>query len=693
MSHYSRKLVMGLLAACFLLVAEVPRSQAGQDRPNWHEDVFFGIHYDFHASASHKDIGKNLTPELLRERLLRVRPDWIHADCKGVYGYTSWPTKVGSTAPGLQKDMLRTFRQVTKELGMNLGVHYCTLWDERALELHPEWARVDAKGKRDTNRICMLSGYAEQLMIPQMLEVIDNYDVDGFWVDADNWWARPCWCDRCKGEFTRRTGIKAIPTEEGQPNWARWLAFHREVFVEHVTRYANAIHGRKPTCMVTSNWMYGAWQPDAVNAPVDYLTGDTAPQHFEGTWTTDGAALEARIFDSRNMSWDLMPWIFDLSSSMGEEQPLVTRPATHLQQDVAEIVALGGAVMIYEQPHSDGWLTDWHHDVLKEVADFARARKEFCFKTKTVPEAAVLHLAEHHYANNEPLFAGGRLAEKRGDSFHSVLGAFHALIETHRSTDVLLEDTALTRTTEYKLVVVPEQTRLSHPLVEALVSFARSGGIVVMSGDHLARDYANLVGASPRGEPLPQVIFLPVGARSVPVTGPWQPVAPAPGTESLTQLLDGPDPKKNTTDQTVVTKRRVGKGAILAIHGPVFRDYAHGHYPLLREFIASLIDGLGIPWRVTVNGPPRLELVLRQKDNKLMVNLINRGSGEALSALRTIPSELPPILDVQVDIRHPQQPKSVSLEPGRERVKWEYENGRVSVRVPRVDIHRILVIE
>jgi hypothetical protein len=392
------------------------------------------------------------------------------------------------------------------------------------------------------------------------------------------------------------------------------------------------------------------------------------------------------VFDSRDMSWDLMPWIFDKSGRMDENPPFVVRPLFHLQQEVSEIVALGGAVMVYEQPQSSGWLTGWHHDTLAEVAGFARARKDVCFKSKTVPQAAILHLADHFYSESEPLF-------NFGDAFQPVLGAFHTLLETHHSTDVLIEDVALKRMNEYKLVVVPEQTRLSQPVLQTLESFARSGGYVLISGERVSRDYPALVGASPRGELLQQPIYLPVDGRAVGVSRPWQPVTPGTGTKACTYRLSEQDPEKNTTDQVVVTKRTVGRGAIVAIHGQVFRDYSRGHYPLLRQFIAQMIENLPVAWQVTVEAPPRLELVLRRRENKLLVNLINRGAGEALSPTRVMAEELPPVENVVVRVRHDQRPKSVSVVPANMEIDWTYANGLVTIKVPRVEIHRVLVID
>ena len=83
---------------------------------------------------------------------------------------------------------------------------------------------------------------------------------------------------------------------------------------------------------------------------------------------------------------------------------------------------------------------------------------------------------------------------------------------------------------QYKLVVVPEEPPLSEPLRKALEDYARQGGYVLVSGADLARDYPAWVGASPRGEPLKERVFLPLGERAVPVGFAWQSVTPAPGT-------------------------------------------------------------------------------------------------------------------------------------------------------------------
>jgi len=653
---------------------------------NWHDEVFFGLHHDLHANATDTALGAGLTHEHLRERLLRIKPDWVQCDCKGHPGYTSWPTQVGSMSPGVVHDTLRIYRDVTRELGIRLGVHYSGVWDSRAIELHPEWAVVDAAGRPDPDVTCPLGGYTVGLMIPQLIEIIDRYDVDGFWIDGENWASKPCWCERCRAEFTRRTGILKVPDDENAPHWHDWLAFHRDLFVEHVTQYAEAVHRRKPGCLVCSNWMYTIRQPDAVRAPVDYFSGD-----YDWNWGANRAALEGRLLDGRahganGKSWDLMAWGFTKAGEMRGKLPWGMKPALHLCQEVAEVVALGGAVMIYNTPQRTGWLTGWQHEIIAQVGEFCRARRTVCFGSKTVPQAAILHLADHFYRHNSPLF-------NYGTAVRGVEGALHALLETHRSTDILTAEGALERMNTYPLVVVPEQTYLSIDIQKMLEKYAHDGGSVLISGAHLARECAGLVGVSPDGEPIDSVTYLQVEECAVGLLGPWQPVTPYDGTEVWDCRLEEQEPNKDRTAQPIVTRRAVGKGQIVAVHGPLFETYFLGHSPLLRRYIAELVSRMAIPWLVNMQASPRLEMVLRHKADRLMINLINRGAAETLSSNRVMVEELTPVGLLTLQVRATIPPEAVSLIPSGLPVDWQWANGWLTIQIPQIEIHEVVVID
>jgi hypothetical protein len=663
---------------------------------SWHDDVYFGIHYDLHASPGDPALGSELSPDHLKQMLQIVRPDWIQCDGKGHAGWTSWPTQIGSPAPHIARDAMRIHRDVTAELGIKLGVHYSGVWDSRAIELHPEWARIDSKGAKDPDQTSRLSAYLDELMIPQLLELIDTYDVDGFWVDGECWASKPDWSAACQAEYMRRTAAAEVPTKPTDPGWEAWLEFHRELFVEHVQKYADAVHARKPSCAVCSNWMYTMRMPRPVDAAVDYLSGDYTPG-----WGAERAAIEGRILDTRRrtlgLSWDLMAWGFTQSGVPGQPPGWVFKPALHLKQEVAEPVALGGAVMIYDQPLRTGWLTGWHHETMAEVAQWCRERKAACFQSTSASEVAVAHLQSHQTAIMAQLGEGqdGNLLFDPGVSQAPVEGAVQALLETHRSTDILLEDATLESMRAYKLIVVPEQMRIDDAFLANLRRFVEEGGTALMTGHFLSRDFSDLVGCAPAGDAVKTPLFLEIDGCTVPVSSaPWQAVEPREGVESWALRCANKDPGKGQTTDIVATRQTLGKGQLITVHAPISGDYRMGHYPLLRRWIGRTIDRMEIDW--TLKAAPstsaRLEFVLRRKDGKLMVNLINRGAGETLSPSRVIVDELPPITNIEFSLRMPERPESITLAGEQGKLTWEWVDGAARIALERLDVHAVVVV-
>ncbi|HEY8744175.1 MAG TPA: alpha-amylase family protein [Chloroflexota bacterium] len=530
---------------------------------NWHDRVFFGLHYDLHAEAQDTELGREVTAELLRAAWQKIGPDWIQCDCKGHPGYTSWPTSVGTSSPGIVRDALRIHRDVTRELGIPLVVHYSGVWDTVAMQEHPEWARVNADGQRDPDKACLTGGYAAELMVPQMLEVIDRYDVDGFWVDGDNWATAPCYCERCQRQFADQLAGTVAPRGPAEPGWQAWLLFHRRAFEAHVRRYTETIHQRKPGCLVCSNWLYSVRQPEPVTAPVDFLSGD-----FSHAWGLERALVEARFLDSRGLPWDLMAWGFTTGENLNDGWQFKT--ADHLCQEVAEVIANGGAVCVYALPLRSGHLVGWQHDILAEVAQFCRDRQAVAQGSVSAPQAVVLHSQSHYYAHNAPLYNPGQATQP-------LEGALHALLDSGYHADVQNERGLLRRLGEYGLVVVAEQEPVPETITAALQAYVEAGGRLVLSGTAVARQptLARLAGVEATGEPREGFHYLPVGSAAVTVAGPWQPVALRSARE-WAPLLAVPEPERAGVG-TAISLHEVGSGRVAVIHGPVFAAYFRTH--------------------------------------------------------------------------------------------------------------------
>lgn len=644
--------------------------------PNWHRKAFFGLHYDLHPNENDTVLGRDTSEEHVREELLKAKPDFVQYDCKGHPGYTGYPTKVGTPSPGIKRDALKIWRKVTRELGIPLSVHYSGTWDGVAQQQHPEWARMKADGTPWANSLCANKGYAEGLMIPQMLEIVREYDVDGFWVDGENWAAQICWCDTCRKLFTEETGITEIPTERGQAHWEEWHAFQRRSFERYVTRYTEAIHELKPTCLVCSNWMYSVRQPDEVSAPLDYLSGDFTP-----SFGTETALIEGKFLDSRGLPWDLMAWSF---LRVGDN-PWTTKTVAHLCQECAVVMANGGSVFIYDVPQRSGHVIGWHQDILAQVAAFCRRRKTVSQHTESVPQVALLHSQSHYYASNQGLYTVG-------SALTPVTGALFGLLENHWHVDVLNEDALLRRLEEYPAVVVAEQTHLPMKLVQALERYVQEGGHLVVSGAETCHAFRRILGAKKRGSLREETLFVGVGDEAVPVTGPWQPLRLEQAHEVL-PLLSNQEPEGDGLGFPAAISNRVGKGTVVAAPGPVFAAYGRARYPRLRAAIGRIMKAAFGKPLVELSGPPSVQLSLRRKGNRLLVHLYNLGAEPTLSPTAHMVESVPAAGPLKLSLQCPSEPKQVSLQPGKQDLQWSFENGKLQVTIGSLHIHEVLVVE
>jgi hypothetical protein len=75
-----------------------------------------------------------------------------------------------------------------------------------------------------------------------------------------------------------------------------------------------------------------------MTAPTDYLSGD---------WTKffgpERILMDARGQATRQRPWELMPWWNSRPAKCPESLPWNQSPVTHLCQEAAEILSLGGA--------------------------------------------------------------------------------------------------------------------------------------------------------------------------------------------------------------------------------------------------------------------------------------------------------------------------------------------------------------
>ena len=475
------------------------------------KDAFFGLHFDLHPQATDTSLGADISEDNIRGLLERVQPDYVQYDCKGHAGWTGYPTAVGWASPGIVKDSLAVWRKATRDVGVGLFIHYSGVWDSKAVAEHPDWARVDANGKRDPNATSVFGPYVDELLIPQLNEVAQKYGLDGVWADGECWAAQLDWSPRALAAWTTETGYRDAPKDRTDPRWLDWKMFHRRAFERYLVHWIDAVHAANPALQLTSNWMYTTFAPKPVEARLDFLSGDYSP-----SLSVDRARVEARYLASTGMPWDLMAWGFD----KGQDLAWSIKPAEHLMQEASVVLMQGGGFQIYHTPTRSGYIVEPIIAQEEAVAAFCRARQAVSHKSKSEPQVALLLSSESFWDRSDAVFAPW------GDVFQDLEGALHALLNLHYSVDILAEHQLQPRLDEYPLVVVPDSHRLTAEFRRALTEYVEQGGSLLLLGEKCARLFEPLLGVELEGAPARRTAELASAGGVTNADGVWQKIRP-----------------------------------------------------------------------------------------------------------------------------------------------------------------------
>ena len=639
-------------------------------------DSFFGIHFDFHAGPEDKQIGEKVTREMVENIIDQVGPDYLQCDSKGHGGYASYPTKVGTPAGGFVRDPLKIWREVTAERGVALYVHHSGVFDKVAIAQHPEWARIDAAGKRDDHFTSVFGPYVDQLLIPQLQELRREYGIDGVWVDGECWAMRPDYSEWAMQAFRKKTDMKKMPREPGDEHYFEFLEFFREGFRAYLDHYATELHRFDPDFQIASNWAYSSFMLEPVTVAVDWLSGD-----FTSDDSVNSARYEGRCLQSQGKPWDLMAWGFYHK----DESSFHTKTAVQLQQEAAVVLALGGGFQAYFTQNRDASINGWQMEVMAEVARFCRARQRFCHQAEPVPQIALLYSREALYRKMKTVF---RLPwEYPMPAFKGIL---KGLLDSQYSVEIVAEHHLAGRMGDYPLIVIPEWDYLGEAFQAELLAYVDQGGNLLLIGTQTAALFQEPLGVTFAGQASKKNQWLEYNGRLGSIHTLYQ----------STQLLEKAKPfgrifAANGFQGDSVHAASVstyGKGKMAGVYFDFGQRYHDARTVVAREFLNSLVRQLFPEPIVEVAGSHNVDVTVNRIGGKLAVNLVNTSGPHSDSRIHVF-DEIPRIGPLQIAIRHAQKPRAVSLEPDGETMAYRYTDGRIHLVLDQLHIHRVIIIE
>ena len=628
-------------------------------------ECFFGLHFDFHAMEG-EEVGEIIDIESIEKMLDETKPDMIQVDSKGHPGISSYMTKAGKHASVMHMDVLKVWRKLTEERGIRLYAHHSGLYDQTQAQLHPEWAVVSAKGEVSKEFVSPFSNYADEVLIPQILEIAGEYGVDGVWVDGEAWGAFVDYSENAQTAWQKEMKKKVpYPGEEGYEEYREYC---REGFRRYVGHYVEAVKAQYPTFEITSNWIYSHMMPEKRTVSVDFLSGD-----YNSTNSVRSARTIGLCLSQRNITWDLMAWGQSARPESWMTRDRCTKEANQLCQEAAIVLSQGGGFQFFNILYGTGGLVqEWAIPSWAETARFCREREKYCFQAKSMADIGVIF---PEYYGDSGLFDAG--------AWGNVKSWVNMIKDVGYSCDVIYE-VEFNHLEKYKVLVLPSADRYRQETLDKLTEFVHNGGTLLADG------------GGELGEVISGVKFEGKQKRLMFVDG-GEGVS-ALETDYYAPLLNCAseflycyeqnyyyEPEKHVS----AVINQLGKGHVVSLCLALSPVYEDNITYILKQYVRSLFGNYK-PF-ASVEGSDYADVTIMQKDHKVMVNIINMAGEHNANGVRTF-REIPRIGPLYIRIRTAEKPKEVYFQPEGRKLELVDSTDGYRYLVGDLEIHGVVEI-
>lgn len=385
-------------------------------------------------------------------------------------GFCTFPSRYSRLQP--ERDFLGECVQEARRRGVRVLAYYSSNLDQLTAREHPEWQVVGRDGQPVTGwfshtwpgaHLCINNPGYRELLLRQCAELMDNYGVDGLWLDVFSPHTEEnCFCPHCRAGYEKETGGADLLSTEGN-------AWYQSCFAALMGEIRQLVRRRKPEGVVGYN--AGPRLP-GVDAHVDFQTHEAVD--------APTISLMSRAMRSCDMPFETTYRLYTAVGSWalrGEDRVLLETMAT---------AAHGGACSIELSPTHTGMILDDAVARLETVGAYVRAREPYLVTTRPVYDAA---LFQQPWQYGWPRPAGwGTVFTERDIPFA-----------------VVYPDAELS---PYGLLVLDDAVPADEALAARVAEHVRNGGSLIVEGE--AAQFG-----SAAGELLAEVL----GVRSLGQTG------------------------------------------------------------------------------------------------------------------------------------------------------------------------------
>ncbi|MEP7259302.1 MAG: hypothetical protein ABI687_12960, partial [Flavitalea sp.] len=414
--------------------------------------------------------------------------------------------------------------------------------------------------------------------------------------------------------------------------------------------------------------------PEKVDVPVDFLSGDVA-----GVNSVYSSAFESRCMALQGKPWDLMSWGFVIQDDL-----MGMKSVTQLEQEGAEVLAMGGGFQTYWQQNHDGSIAPYLFNKMAEIIKFCQDRKEYCYKGEIVPQIGILYST----------YAWKRIPDGGLYSAHSLepmKGIMSALLDNHLPVEILMDHHLPGRLEKYPLLVLPEWENIDPAIHQQLLDYVKNGGKLLIVGAKAVVAFKPQLGIKLADKVHEDTTFYAgLGKNILHLKTDFLPVSLQDGATSTGVQLNENDWRFNGK-YPLASIQTLGKGKIAAIYMDMGAIYSHHKNYLVTQLLKTIVQQMQPVLLSEVSGPTNIHQVVSTKNGKLYIHLINTG-GPHDNPNSVVYESIDALNNIQVKVNLARKPKSIQLQPGNIRLEYSYANGAASIRVPKVSVYNIIEI-
>lgn len=659
---------------------------------------FRQIHLDFHTSPLIPDVGIDFNPEEFAETLKAAHVNSINIFAKCHHGMSYYPSKVGPMHPSLKIDLLGEMISALHKHGIKCPIYTTVVWDEYAAFTHPEWLQIDSHGKvvgREPyssqevqwKYLCVNTDYVNYFEA-QVREILDNYEVDGFWFDIVMYSEDGCSCPRC---------IEDMMKKGMDPSDVNHRRDHiHEVLRNFMKRFYNLVKEKKPDALVYFN---GRQRIEAntewsLKRELDSFTHLEIESLPSGAWGYNHFPMFVRY--NQTLGKEIVGMNGKFHKTWGDFGGLKNKAA--LEYECFNMLASGAKVCVGDQLHPRGRLEKATYELIGHVFKQIEEKEPWCSHASPVANIGLFIVNDGEYGR------GCRPAIK------TLEAAMQLLLEEHYQFQIIDSEEDFTK---YELLVFPDKVRFNEELSQKVKEYVDRGGKAILSCESglkqdsdgffidLGVEYLGdseysatylKIADKIRGEfPDTNYVIYDRGKKILPkecevLAKEVYPYFERAWNHFMSHQQTAPD--KESEYAAIIRK-----GNIIYFAEPIFSSYKkHGNL-IFRKLVANSIDLL-LGERLiesTLPSTAKVTVMDQKPEGRRIVHILHYPI-ERRAEIDII-EDIIPLYNIEMKVRVPFKASKVKMVPQGQEIDFKYGDSFVAFKVPSVYGHQMISIE